>query len=93
MTTESSICGSNQVQNCVDLTNSLNNKTTTGLPPKKFKKCLERSFLSERVRTDTFEVTGTSSSGGSGFSIRATPQEMNNQSYKRNGKAGSRKSI
>ncbi|KAL0909446.1 hypothetical protein M5K25_020318 [Dendrobium thyrsiflorum] len=85
MTTESSICGSNQVQNCVDLTNSLNNKTTTGLPPKKFKKYLERSFLSETVRTDTFEVTGTSSSGGSGFSIRATPQEMNNQNCKRKG--------
>nr|QDL88406.1 transcription factor PIF4-like isoform X5 [Cymbidium ensifolium] len=87
MTTESSICGSNQVQNRVSLTNSLSNNTTitTGFPPRKFKKDLETSFLSERVQADTFEVTGTSSSGGSGASIRATPPEKNNQSYKRKG--------
>ncbi|XP_020586384.1 transcription factor PIF4-like isoform X2 [Phalaenopsis equestris] len=86
MTTESSICGSNRVQNRVSLTNSLSNSAIkTGLPPRKFKKDMENSFLSERMKTDTFEITGTSSSGGSGVSTRPTPQEVNNQNYKRKG--------
>lgn len=38
------------------------------------------------MQTDTFEVTGTSSSGGSGVSIRAGAPEISNQSCKRKGR-------
>lgn len=80
ITAGSSICGSNQVQNQAAC---LSNAATI-LPQRKFKEDFETSMLSERLQTDTYEITGTSSSGRSGVSIRsAGPQEINNQNYKR----------
>ncbi|KAK8970946.1 Transcription factor PIF1 [Platanthera guangdongensis] len=81
-TAGSSICGSNQVQNQAGLSSP-----TTILPQRTFREDLETSMLSERLQTETYEITGTSSSGRSGVSIRsAGPREINNQSYKRKGR-------
>ncbi|KAK8921797.1 Transcription factor PIF1 [Platanthera zijinensis] len=86
VTGSSSICGSNQVQNHVGLINTNGSNATTVLPERKLKEDFEPSFVSERVQTDTYELTGTSSSGRSGVSIRTGPQEISNQRCKRKGR-------
>ncbi|XP_008811822.3 transcription factor PIF4-like isoform X3 [Phoenix dactylifera] len=86
MTIASSICGSNQIQAQPDPSHTMSSDTA-GVAAIGLKEDAQMTSPSERTRTNTYDVTVTSSSGGSGCSFgRAGRQSAINQSHKRKGR-------
>jgi len=88
-TVGSSACGSNQVQNLVDVSNTWSNGGTRVLA-KGVKEDGPMISPRERVRANTFDTTVTSSSNGSGCSFGRTTgqQSTSNKKLKRKARDG-----
>ncbi|KAG1368436.1 transcription factor PHYTOCHROME INTERACTING FACTOR-LIKE 13 [Cocos nucifera] len=87
MTIASSICGSNQIQVRADPSHAISSDAA-GVLVRGLKEDARMTSPSERTRTNTYEATVTSSSGGSGCSFGRTGQQSAaiNQSHKRKGR-------
>ncbi|XP_010904657.1 transcription factor PIF4 isoform X4 [Elaeis guineensis] len=86
MTIASSICESNQIQAQADPSHTISSDAA-GVVVRGLKEDAQMTSLSERTRTNTYEATVTSSSGGSGCSFGRTGQQSAiNQSHKRKGR-------